>query len=160
MFREENDAQDIFDKVMKIGILKPIFPIYSRHKEGVLYLFFGGITFSIGICIYVLLFNVFAVHELISNFVSWICGVTFSFFSTKKWVFKNSDWRWIIVIKQMINFYMARLATLLLQEGLLFLFVTLLKWDGIKVKLCTEIINIIINYIVSKFIIFKRSCHE
>lgn len=130
-------------------------------KEGLLYLFFGGITFFIGIDTYIFLINIYEVHELIANVVSWICGVTFSFFTTKKWVFRNDNWNAGFIIRQLGGFYLARLVTLLLQELLLYAFITRMRWNPIGIKIFTEIINIILNYLVSKFVIFSgRTKHE
>ena len=152
-----DDSKDIFDHIMEIRVLSPFFPLYRKYKEGLLYLFFGGLTFFLAIAVYVILLRCFGVHELISNVVSWICGVTFSFFTTKKWVFRNNNWELGFITKQIAGFYAARLATLLLQEILLYIFITRMSWNDIGVKIVTEMINIILNYLVSKFIIFSRS---
>ena len=130
-------------------------------KESLLYLFFGGITLFIGIGTYIFLINIYEVHELIANVVSWICGVTFSFFTTKKWVFRNDNWNAGFIIRQMGAFYLARLATLLLQELLLYVLITRMRWSPIGIKIFTEVINIILNYLISKFVIFsRRTKHE
>lgn len=147
---------DIFDLIMDWRIMKPFYPVFKKYREGLLYLFFGGITFLLAIGVYILFMRVFGVHELVSNVISWVCGVTFSYFTTKKWVFLDYRWAFRYVISQMGGFYMARLATLLLQEVLIYIFISCLGWHDIGVKTTTEVINIVLNYFVSKFVIFTK----
>ena len=135
--------------------MKPFHAIYYKHREGLLYLFFGGITVFLGVVVYIVLLRGFGIHELISNVISWIAGVTFSFFTTKKWVFLDRNWQVKYVVHQMFDFYIARLVTLLLQEVLIYIFITRLRFNDVGVKIVTEFINIVLNYLVSKFIIFR-----
>lgn len=147
---------DIFDLIMKLPGLKDYFPFYKKYKELLLYLFFGGLTFFIGIGVYAWMNEYLGVNALIANIVSWIAGVTFSFYSTKRWVFRFATNGFRELFRQMCSFYAARAMTLILQEILLYIFITGLGCDSILIKICTEIINIILNYIVSKFVIFKK----
>lgn len=147
---------DIFDLIIEWPLMRPFRPFYYKHKEGLLYLLFGGLTVLLAIFVYIILLRGFHIHELISNIISWIAGVTFSFFTTKKWVFLDSNWGLSYVFHQMLNFYIARLGTLLLQEILIYIFITRLHFNDVGIKIATEIINIILNYLVSKFIIFVK----
>ena len=148
--------RDFFDQLMDWCIMKPFRHVYYKHREGLLYLFFGGLTVLLAVFVYVILLRGFGIHELISNIVSWIAGVTFSFFTTKKWVFLDRNWQVKYVIRQIFDFYMARLATLLLQEVLIYIFITRMRFNDVGVKIVTEFINIVLNYLVSKFIIFRN----
>ena len=152
---------NFIDIIMEWHIMRPFRPIYDTYREGLLYLVFGGITFFLSIASYALLVHLFGINILIANVVSWIIGVTFSYFATKKCVFEDRRWEFSYVIRQMVEFYMARIATLLFQEVLLFVFVKNMGCTGDVTKIITEVINIILNYIVSKFWIFsKRNTHE
>lgn len=148
--------EDIFDLMMHLPGLKVFSPLYKKYREALLYLFFGGLTFFIGIGIYVWMNTHLGINALIANIVSWIAGVTFSFFTTKRWVFRFKSKGIKTLFQQIFNFYTARLTTLGLQELLLYIFINLLGYGSTLTKICTEIINIILNYLVSKFIIFKK----
>lgn len=147
--------KELFDTIMELRMMAFFKHIYKKHKEGLLYLFFGGLTFFLSVAIYTILIKCFSVHELIANAVSWFCGVIFSFFTTKIWVFKNNIWQGRYILKQLLEFFTARLATLVLQEMLLYIFVTRMSCNEISVKIFTEIQNIVLNYIASKFIVFN-----
>lgn len=140
---------------MDMPILRIFKPFYQEYREGLLYLFFGGITFFLVILIYSILVYQCGINILVANALSWISGVVFSFFTTRKWVFLQKSLTKIETLKQLASFLEARVATLLLQEFLLFLLVTLCALNGIVIKTVTEILNIILNYLVSKFIIFR-----
>lgn len=150
------EDRDIFDVIMSWPLLTAFYPIYSKYKEELLYLFFGGLTFFLSIGIYTLLEQLAGLNALAANIASWIAGVTFAFFTTRKWVFKAKTRGIKDLIRQMGDFCAARIMTLALQEILLFIFITLLGFSSILIKTCTEVINIILNYIASKFIIFKN----
>lgn len=125
-------------------------------KEGLLYLFFGGLTFFLAIFVYWVFTYCFNIQELVSNVISWVIGVTFSFFTTRKWVFRQKLKGAVDLAVQMASFFAARLATLLLQEILLYVFVVLFSYGSIYVKMGTEMVNIVLNYLVSKFVIFRK----
>jgi len=136
--------------------LRKLKDFYRKYKEGLLYLLFGGQTFFLAIITYSVFIYLFSVHELVANAISWVAGVTFSFFTTRKWVFRQKPNGAVNLAVQMASFFIARLATLLLQEIFLCIFVTLLSYGSVYVKVCTEFLNIVLNYLVSKFIIFRK----
>ena len=39
------EKKDIFDKLMHLPVLNIFEPFYKKHKEVLMYLFFGGLTF-------------------------------------------------------------------------------------------------------------------
>ena len=39
-----SEKPDIFDRIMAWGVLKPLQPFYQKHKEPLLYQFFGGLA--------------------------------------------------------------------------------------------------------------------
>lgn len=141
---------------MNYGLLNRFYPLYLKYKEGILYLFFGGVTFFVAMFVFFIFDSALRINPLSSNFFSWLSGVVFSFFTTKKWVFNSDSKGMQSLVKQMALFGGARLATLTLQEVLIYIFVTRLCFIGLFVKLVTEIINIILNYLASKYVIFRR----
>ncbi len=131
--------------------------IYEKHKEKILYLFFGGLTTLISLITYYLLtltiLNVNNALELqIANIISWITGFTFAYFTNREYVFnsKNKDF------KEFIKFFLSRIFTLVLDMLIMYIFVTKLKYNNVIFKLVSQIIVIVTNYVVSKLIVFKK----
>ncbi len=90
----------------------------------------------------------------IANVISWICAVTFAYFTNRIIVFKSKNEK---KLKEAISFYSSRILTLLLDAGLMYLFVSALHYNDKIVKLLVQFIIIIANYILSKLFVFKKN---
>ena len=101
---------DIFDRLMHLPVFNIFEPFYKKHKEMLLYLFFGGLTFVISVITYAF-FNVsLGMNELVANVFSWILAVLFAFFTNRIWVFDGTTNGEKEFLVQMINFFGGRVA--------------------------------------------------
>ena len=64
---ENAEKKDIFDKIMSLPVLNIFEPFYKKYKEGLLYLFFGGLTFFLSIFLFWFMDEVMHINELINN---------------------------------------------------------------------------------------------
>ena len=126
-----------------------------KNKEVFLYLIFGILTFIVSITSYYCFCDILELNELISNILSWIVAVTFAFLTNRTYVFNAYVQTPNDFFKQMVKFYSGRFFTLILEEALLFIFVIVLSFPNMIVKIFAQILVIIANYIISKKIIFK-----
>lgn len=131
-----------------------VFDYYKKYKEQILYLFFGGLTTLISIAVFALFTKVIPLDELIANIISWVIAVLFAFVTNKLWVFEAAENRG--VIRQMLSFFVGRLATLGVEEVVLFVFIKLLSLNSMAVKTAAQIVVIVLNYIISKIFVFKK----
>lgn len=151
---EEN--KDIFDKIFELSILSRFALVYKKNKEVLLYLFFGGLTFIVSIGTYAV-FNVFlGINELIANVMSWIFAVLFAFLTNRIWVFQAPTNTIQEFVKQMVSFFGGRLITLAVEEVILLVFITILGFGSMLIKVVAQIVVIVLNYIISKFYVFKE----
>ena len=139
---------------MTLPTLSIFEPFYKKHKETLLYLFFGGLSFILSMLLYYIFSEIFAMNVLIANIVSWVIVVAFCFVTNKTYVFEDKSEKTIIA--QLLSFYIGRLVTLGIEELILFVFITLLSFNNMIVKIIAQIIVIILNYIFSKLIVFKK----
>ena len=122
-------------------------------KETLLYLFFGGLTTLINIIIYKSL--VFLnIDYIIANIIAWVISVIFAFITNKYYVFNKKNTN---LIKEFIKFISSRLGTGLLDLFFMFLTVSIFNFDDFIMKILSNIIVIILNYLLSKFIVFKNN---
>ncbi len=132
--------------------------IYQKYKELINYLIFGVLTTVVSLATYYLLVltildaNV-ALELQIANIISWITCVTFAYITNKKYVFAPTNKP---LIKEIFEFYSARLLALFIDMGLMFIFVSTLHFNDKIIKLIIQVIIIIVNYILSKLIVFKK----
>ena len=147
--------RDIFDRLMALPLLRVLEPFYRKHKEALLYLFFGGLTTVVSIAIFALFNTVLGVNELLANIISWILAVAFAFFTNRIWVFSAPSEGKGSFLKQMLSFFGGRLFTLAVEEAGLFVFVSRLRFPGIAVKTAAQVLVIVLNYVISKWIVFR-----
>lgn len=136
--------------------------LYEKYKEIINYLIFGFLTTIVSLITYYLLtmtiLDIKSILELqIANIISWCVGVLFAYFTNRKFVFssKNNDKK-----REFITFATSRISTLLLDMFIMFLFVTLLKYNDKIIKLISQIFVIVGNYVLSKFIVFRKVSNE
>lgn len=142
--------KDIFDRIMELPVLRIVNPFYKKNKEILLYLFFGGLTFLVSISSYAL-FNIrIGWNALTANIASWILAVAFAYVTNRTWVFESSTDRGSNLIKEITGFVGGRITTLVIEELILFIFITGLGMSSILVKIVAQVIVIALNYVISK----------
>ncbi|MBE6149212.1 MAG: GtrA family protein [Firmicutes bacterium] len=134
-----------------------MFKLYKKYEEIINYLIFGVLTTIVSIITYFICSKIFNINYLISNIISWILSVLFAFITNKLYVFKSKNKNKNIIIKELISFFSSRIFTFLIDMGLMYILVSILKVDDMLSKLVTQIIVIVLNYILSKLYVFKKT---
>lgn len=130
--------------------------LWEKYREYVLYLVFGGVTTVVNYGVFALCGHVFGLGVVPSNIIAWILAVIVAFITNKLWVFESRSWEPKLAGREFGEFVLGRLATLVIETGILWIFVDLLHVNDLIMKIITNIIVVILNYIFSKFIIFKK----
>ena len=119
------------------------------------YLFFGGLGFFVSIVFYEIPRHLGA-DIVVSNVISWIMAVIFMFITNRKYVFKSEKRGKKEVTKEVVMFFLARIFTLLLETGCILLIANVMHFSDLFAKIVGQFVVIVTNYILSKFIIFKK----
>ena len=146
-------SRDIFDRIMELPGLRRFYKPYARHKELLLYVFFGGCATVVSIATFLAFVGV--MNELVANVLSWIITVGFAYLTNRTWVF-CSKVKGKAVWKELLSFYSGRLLTFGMEEGILLVFVTLLGWNAAAVKVAAQVVVLAGNYVISKLFIFHK----
>ena len=130
---------------------------HFHNREVIAYLIVGVLTTIVALTVYYgLTFTVLnpkdSIQLQIANVIMWIVAVTFAYVTNRRFVFESKDKR---VLREAIRFYEARLVTLAMDMGLMFLLVTVVGLDDRIVKLFVQVIVIVANYVLSKFLVFQ-----
>ena len=136
--------------------MEKIKELFAKYKEQILYVFFGGLTTLINWGAYALCYNVLGISNVPSVIIAWILGVAFAFVTNKIWVFESRSFDTKTVMRELWTFVAARLATGLLDLGIMYLAVDVLGGNGNVWKLISNVIVIILNYVFSKLIVFRK----
>lgn len=130
--------------------------VYNKTREVLLYLFFGGLTFFISMFLFIILNKFMNMNELSANVYAWIIAVLFAFITNKLYVFTSPPKGFVNNLKQLVTFSSGRIITLILEEGIIYIFVIVLGFPGIAIKFIAQVIVIVLNYIISKIFVFRR----
>ena len=148
--------KDIFDRIMEWKILSIFNPFYKKYKEVLLYLFFGGLTTFISIGSYAFFDISMHMDPMVANIFSWILAVLFAYVTNRIWVFDSNAEDMKGIIQEMVSFFSGRVATLLMEEVILYVGIKLLSMNSIGVKVAAQIFVLVGNYLISKLFVFKN----
>ena len=136
--------------------------IFQKYREQIMYLIFGGLTTIINWLVYVLLVAVGQDIE-VTNVIAWLVAVLFAYVTNRAFVFQCKATNKKEVFKEFVRFFGSRVATgiveivgfpVLYRIGLI---QELLGIAGFLAKITVSVAVIILNYVCSKVIVFRKS---
>ena len=132
--------------------------LYLKYKEIINYLIVGVLTTVVSLAAYYLCVFTFlnpenSVQLQIANILSWIVGVAFAYFTNRKYVFESKNQN---KISEATKFVSSRITTLVLDMLIMWLGVTVLHFNDKLIKLISQVLVIVGNYILSKLFVFKK----
>ena len=136
--------------------MEKILNLYKQFKEQILYIVFGVLTTAINIIAFFVCSRLVNLSLIPSNIIAWILSVLFAFITNKIYVFNSKNYSFSVVLRELIDFIVARGATGILDLVLMYLFVSIIGIEDMISKIIINIIVIILNYILSKLYVFKN----
>ena len=130
--------------------------LLEKYRGLILYAVFGALTTAINIAAYALCYRVLKLPNVPSNVVAWVLAVLFAFVTNKLYVFESKSLERGTVLRELLSFVGARLATGLLDLAVMFVGVDLLHGPDLVFKVASNIVVIILNYVFSKLIVFRK----
>lgn len=143
--------------------------LVKAHREAILYVVCGAFTTLVSIGSYAL-FELAGIVPDLSNVLSWVCGVCFAFVVNKWIVFESRSNDPKTVMMELGSFFSSRIVTGIIATVM---FSTIYNWnlyysmfggldeillnrDGICAKCITSCVEIVLNYILSKYLVFRN----
>ena len=130
--------------------------LINRYKEVLVYLIFGALTTLVNYLVYFPLYNWLSLSAAISNIIAWFVAVLFAYFTNKPFVFHSNNWSIAFVAQEFLKFLGCRIASGLLETVILWITVDHLAYNGNVLKILVSILVVIINFVSSKWIVFKK----
>ena len=127
--------------------------LLMKYKEIIMYLIFGTLTTAVNIVVYYLFSNIIHMNYLFSNAVAWFLSVLFAYVTNRKYVFDSKNNQ---IIKEAISFFGSRLATGIMDMVLMWFLVNFNIVNDVVAKVVVNVIVVILNYILSKLVVFKK----
>lgn len=119
------------------------------------YIFFGGITTLVNIGVFAVLDKMNWNYQL-ANIIAWFLSVLVAYLTNKVWVFSSHYTTFKAFIIEFVEFYFFRALTLIIDVIIMYIGISMLGWNAILVKVIDNVIVIIVNYVFSKWYIFKK----
>ena len=141
--------------------MEKIRQLFFKYKEIILYVFFGGLTTAVNWVSYLLLVSIMGGAEstsavMTATIVSQILSILFAYFTNRKWVFESKVKGAKPIAVEMTKFFGCRGASIVLDIIVMFVGVSVLHLNDAVMKLLSNVLIVIVNYLFSKVFIFKK----
>ena len=130
--------------------------IGDKYGNVIPYLFFGVCTTAVNVVSYWVCAYPLAFAIMTSTILAWILAVFFAYVTNRKWVFHGEAHGAKKIGKEMALFFGCRLGTGLIDWLCMLIFAEWLGLNDVVIKSAADIIVIILNYLASKFVVFRK----
>ena len=128
----------------------------TKYKDILAYGFFGVCTTLVNTLVYWVCAHPLSMAVLPSAVAAWFLAVLFAYVTNRKWVFHSEALTPGEIRAELVRFYSCRIATGVVDWLCMFVFVDLLHWNDLVIKLSANVLVIVLNYIASKLLIFRK----
>lgn len=129
---------------------------WEKYKDVILYLVFGVLTTVVNIVSYWFCAHILGTSVMVATVVAWALAVFFAYVTNRSLVFHSSATEKSDILKEIGSFFACRLGTGVVDWVIMFVFVTVLHFNDMIIKILANIIVIVLNFVLSKFVIFKH----
>ena len=136
--------------------MKKIKELFVKYYDIISYLFFGVLTTAINYLVYLPCYNWLNLSATVSNMIAWVVAVLFAYLTNKPFVFKSHDWSMKTVLPEFGKFLGCRIGSGAAETLIILLTFDCLHWNGNIIKLVTNVLVVILNYIGSKLFVFAK----
>ena len=130
--------------------------LIEKYWDILSYLFFGVLTTVVNYVVYLPCYNLLGLSAAVSNAVAWVFAVAFAYLTNKPFVFKSHDWSMKTVLPELTKFVACRVGSGVVETAILLVCVDWLGWDGNLMKLITSVLVVVVNYVGSKLLVFRK----
>ncbi len=130
--------------------------LIRKYRDVIPYLFFGVCTTAVNVVVYWLCAHPMRLGTMLSTVLAWVLSVFFAYVTNRKWVFHSEAQGRREIGREIASFFGCRLATGIVDWLCMFLFVEVLGLNDLFIKLAANVIVIVLNYVASKLLIFRK----
>ena len=127
-----------------------------NNTELVAYLFAGVATTVVNYVVYYIATRLLSMGVMPGTWTAWVVAVAFGYVANKAFVFHTHCGSAAALIREAAGFAAMRLASLGMETVIMYVTVEMLGLNDLVMKLLTNFLVIILNYVFSKLFIFKK----
>lgn len=141
--------------------MEPMRKLLIKYRELIMYGIFGVLTTIVNYAAYLLCMAAgeraaVPYANTAASCAAWVISVLFAYFTNRRWVFASKAEGFAPRAKECASFFASRLFSGVIDLAIMYAAADVMGFDGRIVKLLSNVLVIIINYILSKFIVFKK----
>ena len=128
--------------------------ILKMYENDVIrYIIWGGCTSLVNLVSFYLM-RIAGLPLMAANIISIILAILFAYVVNSRFVFHDSCETLKDHIQPFVKFISARLVTMVIEVGGVWLLAVVMGFHDMVAKFCTQFLVLVLNYIFSKFLIF------
>ena len=137
-----------------------IMELFVKYKDIILYLFFGVCTTVVNVVTYWGLseLSLFpkGINAVANTWIAWFVSVVFAYVTNRKWVFESKVSGIKAIIGEIGAFFACRVTTGIMDAVIMYVFVDRMHFNNMLVKILSNVLVIILNYVGSKLLVFRK----
>lgn len=126
------------------------------NREVIRYLVIGVLTTVVNYIAYWVVTRLLGLDALTANWIAWVVSVAFAYITNKLYVFESHVSGIKALALEIFNFVLARVFSLFVDQAIIWLLVEKLGLYDLVCKLFSNVVVIVMNYVFSKCIIFRK----
>ena len=131
--------------------------LVKKYQRILAYLFFGVVTTVLNMAGYYVCYHLWGWSSDASTVTAWILAVAVAFVTNKPLVFGSTDWSVQVLVKEIWSFLGCRIGTGVVELVMMHVLVEAMGLPGMLMKFLTNVVVVILNYIASKLVVFRKN---
>ncbi|QMU07669.1 GtrA family protein [Levilactobacillus suantsaii] len=137
--------------------MRRIAQLYAQYKDVIAYLIFGGLTTLVNLVVFFITATLWGWNYQLGTAIAWAVSVLFAYLTNRVWVFHSHYTSLGSLGREVVSFFSVRAATLVMDEGIMWLGVSVLLQDAMLTKLVDQVVVVLANYFFSKWFVFRKT---
>ncbi len=136
--------------------MEKLIRLVKKYWSIISYLFFGVVTTVVNMVTYYICYHIWELNSDLATVIAWVIAVLTAFLTNKPFVFGSHDWSPKVLLPEAGSFFGCRLGSGVVELVLMHVTVEMLGLPGMLMKLLVNVIVVILNYVASKLLVFRK----
>lgn len=132
----------------------------KQYREMIMYIIMGIFTTAVNISSFYILVEILDTDYKTATVIAWILSVLFAYITNKIYVFQQKTSGMRSLMRELTAFFSVRLLSLGIDLGMMILLVSQFHTNETLAKILDNIVIVVVNYIASKWLVFKKTTEE
>ncbi|MBT2713616.1 GtrA family protein [Pseudomonas sp. ISL-88] len=131
-----------------------------RYREIMMYIIMGVFTTIVNIVSFYVMAETFQMDYKMATVAAWVLSVLFAYITNKLYVFQQKTSGMRSLLKELAAFFSVRVLSLGIDLAMMILLVSQFHMNETLAKIGDNVIIVVVNYVASKWIVFRKTKEE